>query len=60
MDWSEILKVVGAIGGIASISAAVSGFVGRIVISRIVESHKSKLNLQLEKYKCRTTSARLA
>ncbi|WP_299654147.1 hypothetical protein [uncultured Jannaschia sp.] len=56
MDWSDILKVVGAIGGIASISAAVSGFVGRIVITRIVESYKSKLNLQLEKYKSELAS----
>lgn len=56
MDWSDILKIVGAIGGIASISAAVSSFVGRVIISRIVESHKSKLNLQLERYKSELAS----
>ena len=56
MEWNELFKVVGALGGIASVSAGVAAFVGNLISSRAIESHKAKLVLQLETHKSELNS----
>lgn len=56
MDWNEVLKVVGTLGGIATVSAGVAAFVGNLISSRTIESHKAKLVLQLETHKSELNS----
>ncbi|WP_143535685.1 hypothetical protein [Roseisalinus antarcticus] len=51
MDWNDIIKIVGTLGGIATVSAGVAAFVGNFISSRLVETHKANLNLQLETHK---------
>lgn len=51
MDWSDVLKVIGALGGIATVSAGVAAFVGNLVSSRIVQAQKAKFDEQLETHK---------
>lgn len=51
MDWSDALKVVGAIGGVATVSGAVAAFVGNLVSTRIIQQQKAKLDEQLETHK---------
>jgi len=56
LEWNELFKVVGALGGIASVSAGVAAFVGNLISSRAIESHKAKLVLQLETHKSELNS----
>ncbi|MFC6640772.1 MULTISPECIES: hypothetical protein [Sulfitobacter] len=56
MDWNELMKVVGTFGGIASVSACVAAFVGKLISSRAIESHRAKLVLQLETHKSELNS----
>lgn len=50
------MKVVGTFGGIASVSACVAAFVGKLISSRAIESHRAKLVLQLETHKSELNS----
>lgn len=51
MGWGDVLKVVAALGGIATVAGAVAAFIGNLVSSRIVQAHKAKLDEQLETHK---------
>lgn len=51
MGWADVLKIVAALGGIATVAGAVAAFVGNLVSSRIVQAHKANLDEQLETHK---------
>nr|WP_306267098.1 hypothetical protein [Pararhizobium sp. IMCC3301] len=51
MGWDEIFIIVGAIGGIASVSGGIAAFIGKLVSSRIIQSHQVRLDILLETHK---------
>lgn len=55
MVWDEIVKIaatiVGALGGVAIISGLVASYVGKLVSTRITQSHQAEFDRQLETHK---------
>jgi len=51
MGWDDVLKIVGALGGIGVLSAGISAWIGTIVSSRVIQRQKAKLDEQLETHK---------
>ncbi|QJR03490.1 hypothetical protein HH800_15675 [Sphingobium yanoikuyae] len=51
MDFSSVMEVVGALGGVGVIAAGIGGVAGKIMSSRAIEHHKASLKEQLETHK---------
>ena len=57
MDYTDVLSVIGAFGGVTAISGGVAAVVGKIMMSRLIQSHKAELDKQLENHKNVLTQA---
>ena len=51
MTWDDAFKVVGALGGVGVVSAAMAAWIGNMVSSRVIEKQKATLAEQLETHK---------
>lgn len=51
MGWDDALKIVGALGGVGIVSAAIAAWMGNLVSSRVIEKQKATLAQQLETHK---------
>ena len=51
MGWDDALKIVGALGGVGIVSAAIAAWIGNLVSSRVIEKQKATLAQQLETHK---------